>query len=224
MWTTVLNAQRGSSNVVFLTLLGGGAFGNHVSWIHAAMRRAIDIDDDLWSRRETRELRDTIEGDTGDRQRIRVIVAQKGFLLAIRDQQKSTNRHRRLDAAMSLAQLLARASRIIFCEAGRRLKNSTSVIGRSRLSGVTTDTAEHSTQMKLSPDRGWRFCWSTMLGPLNLAATVRTGPLGGEPFDSDGSMAHVAAIETDTCPVPPMTPLLARLESLFSAAWQTRLT
>jgi hypothetical protein len=43
MWATVLNAQRGSSNVVFLTLLGGGAFGNHVSWIHAAMRRAIEL-------------------------------------------------------------------------------------------------------------------------------------------------------------------------------------
>ena len=40
---TVLNALRGSSNVFFLTLLGGGAFGNHVSWIHAAMRRAIEL-------------------------------------------------------------------------------------------------------------------------------------------------------------------------------------
>ena len=29
MWAAVLNAQRGASNVVFLTLLGGGAFGNH---------------------------------------------------------------------------------------------------------------------------------------------------------------------------------------------------
>lgn len=43
MWATVLNAQRGSSNVVFLTLLGGGAFGNRSSWIHAAMRRALEI-------------------------------------------------------------------------------------------------------------------------------------------------------------------------------------
>lgn len=43
MWASVLNAQRGASNVVFLTLLGGGAFGNHSSWIYAAMRRALDV-------------------------------------------------------------------------------------------------------------------------------------------------------------------------------------
>lgn len=41
MWAAVLNAQRGTSNVVFLTLLGGGAFGNHSSWIHAAIRRSF---------------------------------------------------------------------------------------------------------------------------------------------------------------------------------------
>jgi len=39
----VLNAQRGASNVVLLTQLGGGAFGNHDDWIHAAMRRALQI-------------------------------------------------------------------------------------------------------------------------------------------------------------------------------------
>ena len=43
MWATVLNAQRGASNVVFLTLLGGGAFGNHSGWIHAAIRRALEL-------------------------------------------------------------------------------------------------------------------------------------------------------------------------------------
>jgi hypothetical protein len=43
MWATVLNAERGASNVVFLTLLGGGAFGNDAGWIHAAMRRALKI-------------------------------------------------------------------------------------------------------------------------------------------------------------------------------------
>jgi hypothetical protein len=43
MWATVLNAQRGTSNVVFLTLLGGGAFGNQRSWIDAAMRRALKL-------------------------------------------------------------------------------------------------------------------------------------------------------------------------------------
>jgi hypothetical protein len=39
----VLNAQRGASNVVLLTQLGGGAFGNHDDWIHAAMRRALEM-------------------------------------------------------------------------------------------------------------------------------------------------------------------------------------
>jgi hypothetical protein len=43
MWATVLNAQRGASNVVFLTLLGGGAFGNHSSWIHDAIQRALTL-------------------------------------------------------------------------------------------------------------------------------------------------------------------------------------
>ena len=43
MWAAVLNAGRGASNVVFLTLLGGGAFGNHSSWIHDAIRRALEI-------------------------------------------------------------------------------------------------------------------------------------------------------------------------------------
>jgi hypothetical protein len=39
----VLNAQRGASNVVFLTLLGGGAFGNHDVWIYDAIRRALGL-------------------------------------------------------------------------------------------------------------------------------------------------------------------------------------
>jgi hypothetical protein len=43
MWAAVLNAQRGVSNVVLLTSVGGGAFGNDKSWIHAAMRRALDM-------------------------------------------------------------------------------------------------------------------------------------------------------------------------------------
>jgi hypothetical protein len=43
MWATVLNAQRGASKVVFLTLLGGGAFGNRGRWIHAAVRRALEL-------------------------------------------------------------------------------------------------------------------------------------------------------------------------------------
>jgi hypothetical protein len=43
MWAAVNNAQRGASNVVLLTSLGGGAFGNDERWIHAAMRRALKM-------------------------------------------------------------------------------------------------------------------------------------------------------------------------------------
>jgi hypothetical protein len=38
-----LNAKRGKSNVVLLTFLGGGAFGNEDRWIHAAVRRALKL-------------------------------------------------------------------------------------------------------------------------------------------------------------------------------------
>ncbi|CAH1664616.1 MULTISPECIES: hypothetical protein [unclassified Chelatococcus] len=37
----VLNARRGMSNIVLLTRLGGGAFGNDEMWIHNAIRRAV---------------------------------------------------------------------------------------------------------------------------------------------------------------------------------------
>ncbi len=43
MWAAVLNAQRGSSNIVLLTSLGGGAFGNDEAWIHSALRRALKM-------------------------------------------------------------------------------------------------------------------------------------------------------------------------------------
>jgi hypothetical protein len=43
IWAAVLNADRGASNIVLLTTLGGGAFGNDESWIHAAMRRALQM-------------------------------------------------------------------------------------------------------------------------------------------------------------------------------------
>ena len=43
MLTAVLNARRGASNVVLLTELGGGAFGNRPDWIHTAMRRALEM-------------------------------------------------------------------------------------------------------------------------------------------------------------------------------------
>ena len=42
-WAAVINAQRFSSNVLFLTELGGGAFGNDARWIHDAMRRALRL-------------------------------------------------------------------------------------------------------------------------------------------------------------------------------------
>jgi hypothetical protein len=43
MWADVHNAQRDASNIVLLTSLGGGAFGNDESWIHDAMRRALEM-------------------------------------------------------------------------------------------------------------------------------------------------------------------------------------
>lgn len=38
-----LNARRGASNVVYLTFVGGGAFGNEEDWIHDAIRRAVEV-------------------------------------------------------------------------------------------------------------------------------------------------------------------------------------
>lgn len=43
LWAAALNARRGKSNIVLLTSLGGGAFGNDDDWIHAAMRRAFQM-------------------------------------------------------------------------------------------------------------------------------------------------------------------------------------
>lgn len=43
MWSAVLNAKRGVSNVVLLTSLGGGAFGNEDAWIVAALQRALKL-------------------------------------------------------------------------------------------------------------------------------------------------------------------------------------
>ncbi|MBR0852389.1 hypothetical protein JQ543_31985 [Bradyrhizobium diazoefficiens] len=64
----VMNKQRGMSNVVLLTRLGGGAFGNEDEWIDAAIRRALttmsrfDLDVRLVSYREpTRETRQLVE-------------------------------------------------------------------------------------------------------------------------------------------------------------------
>jgi len=43
VWAAVLNERRGESNILFLTLLGGGAFGNADSWIESAIRRALAL-------------------------------------------------------------------------------------------------------------------------------------------------------------------------------------
>ena len=113
--------------------------------------------------------------------------------------------------ALSIAYPPAWALRMIFCEAGRRASNSASVIRPSRLSGVTTDTPEHSTADEVIA-RPWiaLVLIYDLLGPRNLAATVRTGPLGGESLDPDGSMADIAAVEADASLVAAMKPLLAR--------------
>jgi hypothetical protein len=39
----VSNAQQNGSNRLFLTTLGGGAFGNKKTWILDSIRRALDL-------------------------------------------------------------------------------------------------------------------------------------------------------------------------------------
>jgi hypothetical protein len=41
LWAAIINAHESGSKVVFLTRLGGGAFGNEQEWIHDAIRRAL---------------------------------------------------------------------------------------------------------------------------------------------------------------------------------------
>jgi hypothetical protein len=43
----LINARRGRSNLVLLTRLGGGAFGNDPVWIDAAMERAFRLATDM---------------------------------------------------------------------------------------------------------------------------------------------------------------------------------
>jgi len=38
-----INAQQSGSNIVYLTALGGGAFGNDQEWIRDAIRRALRL-------------------------------------------------------------------------------------------------------------------------------------------------------------------------------------
>lgn len=42
LWAAVVNAQRGQSKDVYLTMLGGGAFGNRPEWILEAMEWALE--------------------------------------------------------------------------------------------------------------------------------------------------------------------------------------
>ena len=42
LWAAAINAHDRGSRLVCLTHVGGGAFGNHESWIHTAQRRALD--------------------------------------------------------------------------------------------------------------------------------------------------------------------------------------
>jgi hypothetical protein len=47
LWAALANARAGVSDIVLLTRLGGGAFGNADAWIDAAMTRALDLVRDL---------------------------------------------------------------------------------------------------------------------------------------------------------------------------------
>lgn len=43
IWAAADNAQRGASDMVLLTSLGGGAFGNDERWIYDAMARGLKL-------------------------------------------------------------------------------------------------------------------------------------------------------------------------------------
>jgi hypothetical protein len=47
LWAAVANARRGASNILLLTCLGGGAFGNDAAWIDAAIHRALTLASDF---------------------------------------------------------------------------------------------------------------------------------------------------------------------------------
>jgi hypothetical protein len=61
-----LNFERTGNKTLFLTLLGGGAFGNETDWIISAIKRAVDLYSDCGldvaiviygsSKRDVREL------------------------------------------------------------------------------------------------------------------------------------------------------------------------
>ena len=43
LWAAALNTHRTAVNVVYLTRVGGGAFGNETAWIDGAIRRALTM-------------------------------------------------------------------------------------------------------------------------------------------------------------------------------------
>lgn len=43
LWAAVLNFAKTGNNKVYLTLLGGGVFGNHDDWILQAIKRALEL-------------------------------------------------------------------------------------------------------------------------------------------------------------------------------------
>ena len=47
MSAAIMNAQRTGNKSVFLTLLGGGAFGNETRWIIDSIRRALKLYEDV---------------------------------------------------------------------------------------------------------------------------------------------------------------------------------
>jgi hypothetical protein len=78
LWAAV-HAQRGASDIVFLTLLGRGAFGNPRSWIYAAMRRTLELMIILRSGREACELWRTIGGASGLRRNSADVIMLPGI-------------------------------------------------------------------------------------------------------------------------------------------------
>lgn len=42
LYSAIINVKKGNSNKVFLTLVGGGAFGNDIDWILESLIKAID--------------------------------------------------------------------------------------------------------------------------------------------------------------------------------------
>jgi hypothetical protein len=75
----IVNAARTGNNQVYLTLLGGGAFGNDFEWIMGAIRRALDLYPESgldialvshgWSKACVRDLVSDLDAQNRDRGR-----------------------------------------------------------------------------------------------------------------------------------------------------------